>query len=74
MKKAAVYVVPATIPAHQVSLAAASFLRKGGEDRDVGETEILMKAGNIFLHSDGLSGARRIVFAGRPSATNRTPH
>ena len=30
------------------------FLRKRGEDRDVGETEILMNEGNIILHSDGL--------------------
>jgi hypothetical protein len=52
MIKAAVYVVPATLPA-QVSLAAASFLRKRGEDRDVGDTEILIKQGNVALHSDG---------------------
>jgi hypothetical protein len=38
-----------SLPAHEVSPAAASFLRKRGEDRDVdaSETEILMEEGNI---------------------------
>jgi hypothetical protein len=52
-------VVPATPPAHEVSLEAASFLRKRGEDRDVGETEILMEKGNIVLPRDCLGSARQ---------------
>jgi len=52
-------VVPAILPAHEVSLEAASFLRKRGEDRDVGETEILMEEGNIVLPRDCLGGARQ---------------
>ena len=74
MVEAGVDVVPGTFTTHEIPLTGLWHVRKRSEGRVVGESEELMKEGNIVSLRDCFRGARRTSAACRPCTANLAPH
>ena len=74
MVEAGLDVVPGTFTTHEIQLTGTWHVRKRSEGRVVGESEELMKEGNIVILRDCFRGARRTSAACRPCTANLASH
>ena len=74
MVEAGVDVVPGTFTTHEIPLTGTWHVRKRSKGRVVGESEELMKEGDIVIFRDFFRGARRSSATCRPCTAHLAPH
>ncbi len=74
MVEAGVDVVPGTFTTHEIPLTGTWHVRKRSEGRVVGESEELMKEGDIVILRDCFRGALRSSATCRPCTDQMAPH